>query len=83
MNTISIPTLPKSDDVHHEAIAVLIDSLGIAKAAIFLGELLWKPTDYLPIKDQLFAGETIDSLHPKISTWQSANPFQADDLTKC
>ncbi|MCP2727869.1 hypothetical protein [Limnofasciculus baicalensis] len=82
MNTISIPTLPKSDDVRHEAIAVLIDRLGIAKAAIFLGDLLWQPTDYLEIKDRLFAGETIDSLNTKISIWQSANTFPENDLTK-
>ena len=73
MNTIPIPTLPKSDDLRHEAIAVLIGSLGIAKATIFLGDLLWQPTDYLQIKDQLFAGETIDSLHAKISTWRESN----------
>ncbi|MBW4690272.1 MAG: hypothetical protein KME27_00735 [Lyngbya sp. HA4199-MV5] len=64
------PALPTSQDVHREAISVLIEQLGITKAAIFLGETRWQPTDYLQLKQQLFAGETVSSLYEKVIHWR-------------
>ena len=72
MNPLPTPALPNSQVVRREAIAVLIDQLGIAKATMFLGETFWQPTDYLQIKQQLFAGETVDSLYAKILAWRSS-----------
>jgi hypothetical protein len=66
MPPLPTPALPNSQLVRREAIDVLVRQLGIAKATIFLGETLWQPTDYLQIKQQLFAGETVDSLYDKI-----------------
>jgi hypothetical protein len=59
--------------VRREAIDVLVKQLGIAKATIFLGETLWQPTDYLQIKQQLFVGETVDSLYGKILSWRASS----------
>ncbi len=70
MNPTPMPALPNSQDIHRQAIAVLIEHLGIARAAIFLGETRWQPTDYLQLKQQLFADETVSSLYEKILHWR-------------
>lgn len=74
------PALPSSQVVRIEAIDVLMNRLGVAKATLFLGETLWQPTDYLQIKQQLFAGETVDSLYTKIVARRSSTPTSAADL---
>jgi hypothetical protein len=66
----SFPPLPNSIAIRHEAINILMDTLGVAKATIFLGEILWQPTDYLKTKEELFVGETVDSLYQKILDWR-------------
>lgn len=68
-----LPSLPNSTTIRQEAINILIDTLGIAKATIFLGEILWQPTDYLKIKQELFAKETVDSLYQNILDWRDGN----------
>jgi hypothetical protein len=72
MPPLPIPALPSSQLVRREAIDVLVKQLGIAKATMFLGETLWQPTDYLQIKQQLFADETVDSLYAKILSWRTS-----------
>jgi hypothetical protein len=73
MLPLPTPALPSSQIVRREAIDVLIERLGIAKATMFLGETLWQPTDYLQIKQQLFADETVDSLYAKILLWRTSS----------
>jgi hypothetical protein len=72
MSSIPTPALPSSQLVRREAIDVLVNQLGVAKATMFLGETLWQPTDYLQIKQQLFADETVDSLYAKILSWRTS-----------
>lgn len=67
---LEFPSLPQSTEVQQEAIEILIKQMGIAKATIFLSEIFWKPTDYLKIKDQLFAGETVASIYEKVLLWR-------------
>jgi hypothetical protein len=67
---INFPSLPQTNDLHREALEVLIQHMGLAKAAIFMSDTLWKPTDYLKIKDRLFADETVDSLYEKVIVWR-------------
>ena len=68
----SLPTLPNEQEIQREAIEALIEKLGFAKTAIFLGNLLWQSTDYIQqMKDQLFASETVESLYGKILEWRS------------
>jgi hypothetical protein len=71
MPALPLPSLPNDQEMQREAIETLVDNLGIAKAAIFLGNFLWQPTDSVRLKDQLFAGETVDSLYEKILEWRS------------
>jgi len=47
--------------------------MGIGKATIFFSEMFWKRTDYLEIKDHLFAGETVASLYEKVLLWREQN----------
>ncbi len=44
--------------------------MGVAKAAIFMGDAFWLPTDYLEIKDRLFANETVASIYEKVILWR-------------
>jgi hypothetical protein len=67
---INLPTLPRTIDLHQEAIQILIKNMGIAKAAIFMSDTFWQPTDYLEIKDRLFANETVDSVYEKVVAWR-------------
>jgi hypothetical protein len=70
---LQFPTLPQSTEVQQEAIEILIKQMGIGKATIFFSEMFWKRTDYLEIKDRLFAGETVASLYEKVLLWREQN----------
>jgi hypothetical protein len=67
---INLPNLPRTSDLHQEALEILTKNMGIAKAAIFVSDTFWQPRDYLEIKDQLFADETVNSIYQKIVTWR-------------
>lgn len=51
-------TIPKSCEIRAEAIQLLVESLGITKAAFFIGENLSQKEDYLMIKEELFGDKT-------------------------
>jgi hypothetical protein len=67
---IDFPSLPRNTELHREAIEILNQRMGIAKAAIFMSDAFWKPTDYLEIKDKLFTDETVASLYEKVVLWR-------------
>lgn len=67
---INLPSLPRSRDLHQEALNILIENMGIAKAAIFVGDTFWQPVNYLKTKDQLFANETVESIYEKVIAWR-------------
>lgn len=48
-------TLPTGSQVKNEAVQTIIERMGITKAALFLRETMSQPTDYLALKDQMFA----------------------------
>ena len=54
MNIAGKFTIPKSCEIRPEAIQMLIESLGITKAAFFIRENLSQKEDYLMIKEDLF-----------------------------
>jgi hypothetical protein len=68
---VNIPTLPRTSDLHQEALQILIKNKGIAKAAILMSDTFWKPIDYLEIKDRLFEDETVDSIYEKVIAWRN------------
>jgi hypothetical protein len=67
---INLPSLPRSRDLHQEALNILIDNMGIVKAAIFVSDTFWQPINYLETKDQLFANETVESIYEKVIVWR-------------
>jgi hypothetical protein len=67
---IEFPSLPRNTEIQREAIEILIERMGVAKAAIFMGDTFWQPTDYLEIKDRLFADETVASIYEKVILWR-------------
>ena len=56
--------------VLQEGGAVLFKHLGPAKAARFLAAWRQGAGDYLQIREELFAGETVDTLYDKILKYQ-------------
>jgi hypothetical protein len=52
--------------VIHEAITVLLKHIEPAKVAKFLAARPITGSDYLKVRERLFAGETVDSLAAKI-----------------
>ena len=59
-------------EVIHEAMTVLLHHLEPAKVAKFLAARPILNRDYLKLRDQLFAGETVDSLADKIRAYEQA-----------
>ena len=60
-------------EILKEGEAVLIEHLGPSKAARFLSAWRQGGADYLKIREQLFEGETVDSLHDKIVEFEKAD----------
>ena len=76
--TLKFPSLPRNTELQDEAIKILIEQMGIAKAAIFISDMFWQTTDYLEIKDRLFEGETVTSLYAKVKAFKKNKPFPND-----
>ena len=58
--------VPSSEEVRSEAVQTLIKRMGITKAAIFIKENMAQKTDYLRVKDELFAGKSATDLYEEI-----------------
>ncbi len=54
--------IPERDELDKEAIEVLIENLGITKAAFFIRENLSKKIDYLNIKKNIVQNKSIDDI---------------------
>lgn len=63
-----IVTLPLGAQVKTEAVQAIIERMGITKAAIFLRETMSQPTDYLWLKDKLFANTSAADIYTAIKT---------------
>ena len=53
-----------------EGEAVLVKHLGLSKAARFLAAWRQGVGDYLEMREEMFAGETVDTLYDKILQYQ-------------
>ena len=71
MNSMSTKAL-NEQEVIHEAMTVLLNHLEPAKVAKFLAARPVLNRDYVKLRDQLFAGETVDSLADKIRAFEQA-----------
>ncbi len=58
--------VPSSGEVRSEAVQTLIKRMGITKAAIFIRENMAQKTDYLKVRDELFAGKSVANLYEEI-----------------
>ncbi|MBE9229609.1 hypothetical protein IQ264_29830 [Phormidium sp. LEGE 05292] len=63
--------LPTEKQVIQEALEILLTHMEPLKLARFIAACNLGEGDYLKTKDQLFAGETVDSLYEKIQAFES------------
>lgn len=71
MNIAEKLTIPKSNEIRAQAIQILIDRLGISKAAFFIRENLSQKEDYLKIKEDLFGKKTATEIFGEIKKGNS------------
>lgn len=64
-------SFPAPQDLRSEVIRVLIEQLGITKAAFFIRDNFSSPTNYLMIKDKLFAGKKAQKIYENIQMWRA------------
>ena len=64
--------MPREQEVIREALEILEKHMEPSKVALILS--LWQTGggDYLTIRDQLFAGETVKTLYDKIQAYQKS-----------
>lgn len=64
--------LPSEQRVIQEALQILMEHMEPLKVARFVAACNLGEGDYLKTKEQLFAGETVDSLYEKIQAFEIA-----------
>ncbi|UBF24174.1 hypothetical protein K9N68_20935 [Kovacikia minuta CCNUW1] len=64
--------IPTDQQVMHEALLILLAHMEPWNVARFVAACKLGKGDYLNTKDQLFAGETVDSLYKKIQAFEAA-----------
>lgn len=64
--------LPSEQRVIQEALQILMNHMEPLKVARFIAACNLDRGDYLQIKEQLFEGETVDSLYEKIQAFEIA-----------
>lgn len=70
--------LPKEQQVIEEALQILYAHMTPLKVARFVTACQFGTGDYLQTKDELFAGETVDSLYDKILAFEQGKQNNAD-----
>ena len=55
--------LPSDGEIAQEALRVLMDNMPLSRVARLLSSLQAGQGDYLKVRDELFAGETVESLY--------------------
>jgi hypothetical protein len=62
-------------EVLKEATVILLNHFGPAKMARLIAAWQKDDSDYLNIQDQLFEGETVDTLYDKLKDLESRKPW--------
>ena len=70
MDTTKAIEIPTTNEVRIEAITLLIDNLGLAKAAIFIREQFSQKTDYLITKQKIFNEKSVDEIYANMEHWK-------------
>ncbi len=63
-------------EILQEGEAVLIKYLGVSKTARFLSAWRQGCGNYLSLKEELFKGETVDTLYKKISEFEKKKGYR-------
>lgn len=58
--------VPPMNSIRTESVKVIIERLGIAKAAFFCRETMSQPMDYLELKDEMFGEKTAREIYEEI-----------------
>ncbi|NEQ35511.1 MAG: hypothetical protein F6K40_04025 [Okeania sp. SIO3I5] len=58
--------VPQMDAIRTESVKVIIEQLGIAKAAFFCRETMSQSIDYLELKEKMFGEKTAREIYEKI-----------------
>ena len=66
-------TMTSEQQVLQEGVGVLIKHLGAAKTVRFLSAWRQGVGDYLQLREQIFVGETVDTLYEKIGEYENRN----------
>jgi hypothetical protein len=64
--------IPKQQEVMSDAMQVLWQHLPPSKVALVISMWFSEDGDYLKVRDELFAGETVESLASKIQAFQTS-----------
>lgn len=64
--------IPRQQDVMEEAMQVLWQHMPPSKVVLVISMWYSEGGDYLKTRDQLFEGETVESLAVKVQTFQEA-----------
>ncbi len=64
--------MPRGQEVIQEALEILEQHMEPSKVALLLSIWQTGSDDYIKIKDQLFADETVKTLYEKIQTYQNS-----------
>jgi hypothetical protein len=59
-------TLPMGSQVKNEAVQTIIERMGITKAAVFLRDTMSQQTDYLALKENMFAKTSAAEVYASI-----------------
>ncbi|MDY6805233.1 MAG: hypothetical protein SXA11_15700 [Cyanobacteriota bacterium] len=58
--------VPPMNSIRTESVKVIIERLGIAKAAFFCRETMSQPMDYLELKEKMFGEKTAREIYEEI-----------------
>jgi len=69
-------SIVSEQEILQEGEAVLIKYLGVSKTARFLSAWRQGSGNYLSLKEELFKGETVDTLYKKISEFEKKKGYR-------
>jgi len=66
MPALKLVDVPEPQSIREEAFRSLIKNLGISKAAFFARECMSQKEDYVKLKDEIFANQSLDEMFQEI-----------------
>ena len=66
MSALKLVDVPEPQSIREEAFRSLIKNLGISRAAFFARECMSQKEDYVKLKDEIFANQSLDEMFQEI-----------------